>query len=502
MTKAVITTESNTPSTEVVLLVGAGFSIPVGIPAMHGMYKAFLDKANSNITPEEAATCKFITEKLGIAEDLEEFLLTTNAIAEFNTSSLATVVKNTITSRGTTNLLSKYQMELNRRTKDTIAVRKRILDFMSQTCFKFDRDKASSIFGSFVDVISQKGYAVFSTNYDAVLEHVATGQNIAIEDNFLVQGQRFLWNPNVQFPLGEALTIIKLHGSVTWYSDKDDNIEKIYHDVHMNPVGKDVERLVIFPTKFKDIYDQHFFALYYHFLFALSKSQVLIIIGHSLRDDYIRAAIIERARKENFQIIIVDPTLPEELPTKFRPARIGTTGKVTHVPYKFEEFSDELASLLLKSIPSELADACASIVRSRTSKSKKIRIRGKIGSLKPRDTKVFSANVDAYLLSHEKPAFVRVWLSAEYTTPDNVVQRMFSSRFLDNEKTEVGSSLTGMVKEEIPIQIEIPNYPEWLKYGAKVTLHVALIPKSINTPSQIKTSSIIARDKRELMYTQ
>lgn len=398
--------------------------------------------------------------------------------------------------------MSKYQRELNERIKDMSAVRKRILDFMSKTCFRFDRDKACNIFGNFVDAISQKGYPVYSTNYDAVLEHVAMERKIIIEDNFPIQGQRYLWNPNVHFPLGEALTLIKLHGSVTWYADEDGSVEKIYSDTNINPVGKDVERLVIFPTRFKDIYDRHFFALYYHFLFALSRAQVLIIIGHSLRDDYIRAAIIEKARNEEFQIVIVDSVFPNELPIEFRPARLGTTGKVTHVPFKFEEFSDELASLLLNSTPPELADACASIVRYRTSKSNKIQIRGNIGSLKTEDTKTFSVNIDAYLLSHEKPAYVRVWLSTEYNTPDKGIQHRVSSHFLNEGKTEVGSGLTGMVQEEIPIQVEIPKYSEWLKYGAKATLHVALMPKLINTPLQIKTSYILAQDKRELMYTQ
>ncbi len=502
MTVQVISPGGNTTSAEVILLTGAGISIPVGIPAMQGMYKAFLNKASSGITPEEQATCRFITEKLGVAEDLEEFLLTANAVDGFKSSSLATIVERTISPTKRAKLLSKYQRELNKRTKDIIAVRKQILDFMSKTCFKFDRPKACNIFDSFVDAISQKGYPVYSTNYDAVLEHVAMERRIAIEDNFPEQGRRYLWNPNVHFSLGEALTLIKLHGSVTWYADEEDNIEKIYSDTKINLVGNEVERRVIFPTRFKDIYDQHFFALYYHFLFALSRAQVLIIIGHSLRDDYIKAAIIERARKEEFQIVIIDPDFPKGLPTELQPARLGTTSNVTHVPFKFEEFSDELAHLLHNSKPSELASGCASIVYKSKIQSNKIKIRGNIGSLKPEETKTFSANIDAYLLSHEKPAYVRVWLAAEYNTPDKGIQRKVSGHFLDEGKTEVGSGLTGMVQEEIPIQIKIPKYPEWLKYSAKVTLHVALMQKSINTPSQKKISSILVQDKRELMYIQ
>lgn len=48
-----------------------------------------------------------------------------------------------------------------------------------------------------------------------------------------------------------------------------------------------------------------------------------------------------------------------------------------------------------------------------------------IGGLKPGDTKTFKAVVDAYLLPHEKPAYVRVWLASEYAAPE-VSLSMFS----------------------------------------------------------------------------
>lgn len=492
--------DNKTDTSEVVFLVGAGISIPTGIPAMQGMYRTFLNKAKSEITPDEEKTCRFFTENLGVAEDLEEFLLAANAIADFKSSSLAPFLEKTLSYKKNTRLVRDYQIRLNKRIKDVVAVRKRILDFMSKTCFRFDRDKALDIFGNFVDAISKQGCPVYSTNYDFILEHVARELKIAIEDNFPQHGQRLLWNKNIHFPLGEALTLIKLHGSVTWYADEDGEIEKIYADTAINPAGKDVDRLVIFPTRFKDIYDQHFFALYRHFLSALSSARVLVVLGHSLRDDYLRAGIIERYRKQKFQIVVVDPAFPKVLPLELRPARLGTPGDVTHVPFQFEEFSDELANLILNSSPSDLARECATIVHHRKSKSSKIEIRGNIGSLKAGDTKTFKAIVDAYLLPHEKPAYVRVWLAAKYATPEGQ-QRRVSGQFLDGGKVQVCSGLTGMVQEEIPIRIKAPDYPEWIQHASKVTLHVALMQKSVNRPAQVKDRAIFAADKRELTYT-
>ena len=80
-------------TSEVIFLTGAGFSVPIGIPAMRGIYRAFLNKAKSGITPDEKKTCRFFTEELGIEEDLEEFLLAANAIAEFHSSCMAPLVE-------------------------------------------------------------------------------------------------------------------------------------------------------------------------------------------------------------------------------------------------------------------------------------------------------------------------------------------------------------------------------------------------------------------------
>lgn len=500
MTEVLMNPDSKTDTPEVVFLIGAGVSIPIGIPAMQGMYEAFLSKARSGITDDEKKSCYFLTQKLGVSEDLEEFLLALNSVCGFRSSCLAPFVERTLSERKGTTRLRDYQQRLNDRIQNANVIRERILKFMSETCFRFDRQKACEIFSNFVDAISKKGYPVYSTNYDSAFEYVATERDITIEDNFPKKGQRRLWNPGIHFSLGDALTLIQLHGAVTWYADKEGVIEKILYHTDINPDGKDVNRLVIFPTRFKDIYDQHFFALYCHFLSALSAARVLFVVGHSLRDEYVKAAIIERYRKGKFHIVIVGPTLPEGLPAELRPARLGTPGDVTYVPFVFEEFSDELANLILNSSPSDLARECAKIVHQRKSKSNKITIRGNIGSLKPGDTKKFKAIVDAYLLPHEKPAYVRVWLSAKYTTPEGE-KRSKVSHFLDEGKAQVGSGLTGMVQEDIPIQIKVPNYPEWIEYASKATLHVALVKDWVKTPSQAKNQAIFVSDERELMYT-
>ncbi len=75
--------QANHGNPQAIFLFGAGISIPIGVPAMQGMVSAFLTKAKSNISKEDKRTCEFFTDELGVPKDLEEFLLTANAIAEY-----------------------------------------------------------------------------------------------------------------------------------------------------------------------------------------------------------------------------------------------------------------------------------------------------------------------------------------------------------------------------------------------------------------------------------
>ena len=83
----------------IMFLVGAGISIPVGIPAMQGIYAGFLRKEKSSITDLEQKTCKFLTENLKVRPDLEEFLLAANAITSFRNSPLAAFVEASVSNR-------------------------------------------------------------------------------------------------------------------------------------------------------------------------------------------------------------------------------------------------------------------------------------------------------------------------------------------------------------------------------------------------------------------
>lgn len=477
---------------EVLILTGAGISIPIGIPAMHGMFSAFTSQKKPDITPAIKKTCKFMTDELGIPHDLEEFLVAANSITEFKTSSLSPLVEKSISpTKGSTNI-TNYRKRLSKYRSDAENVKLSILNFMAQKCFQFERSKAESYFKGLVTSISKKGYPVYTTNYDFAFEYVAQVNKITIHDNFNTQGQRQIWDNNIKFRYGKGFTIIKLHGSVSWYKNEAGDIEKIYYPTDTNPMGEKISRIVITPTRFKDIYDQNFFALYSHFLSNLSMARVLIVAGHSLRDDYLRAAIVERSRKGSFHLIVIDPHYPKELKEELQPARKGNAGSVTHVPLKLEEFSDELGNILQHSEAEHIASKCAEIVHHINSKTNKISLKGRIGTLKSGGQKSFTVKVSTYIKAKDRPARIRVWLSAL----DQV-----SREFIETESLHVATDLTGMIDSEIPITINIPSYTSWKASGTKVSLNVAIVKHAIKKPTGISIAAVIASTKKVFPYS-
>ncbi|MCD4692667.1 MAG: SIR2 family protein [Calditrichales bacterium] len=488
---------------DVMFLFGAGISIPIGIPAMEGIYNAFMNRKKSGISQQNVKICEFFTREMGVNKDLEEFLLAANTIIEFRNSGLSRFVENNISKAASSKKLKEFNKNLDASVNDVINVRKDIVEFLSRMCFQFDREKSIKVNAGFVSTLSKLGYPVYSTNYDYAFEYVAIENEIQIIDNFTKKGQRYLWNNNIDFESAnedDAFRLIKLHGSVTWYVDESNTIEKMYSNTDINSIGKNVEKIIIVPTRFKDIYAQHFFSLYSHFLSSLARSKVIIIAGHSLRDDYLRAGILERKRKGGFQVIVIDPAYPPEIKKELPPSRLGTSGEVVHLPYKWEEISDELSSILVNSEPDQISDNCTHILRKHKYTKNKVKIKGNVGVFRVLEVKTISVDVEAYLSPNNRPSNLRVWLKASYVESDGTAQKKISSEFIEVHKIEYGTGLTGLIKETIRLEVKPQKYQRWLREDSKVTIVVGLVRPQAKTPLGVRGRNLIAKTEKKINY--
>lgn len=490
----------NKNSNDVMFLFGAGISIPIGIPAMAGIYQGFMDKKKSEITINNLKICKIFTEEMGVSHDLEEFLLAANAILNFKKSELSHFISRNISKTKNSNKLKEFNRNIESSTIEVQNVKNGILDFLSKICFQFDRNAAIKINSGFVKTIAKMGYSVYSTNYDFAFEYVAIEENISISDNFIKKGQRHLWNKDIQFDSENSFKLIKLHGSVTWYQDSSGEIEKIYSSTAINPMGKKVENIVIVPTRFKDIYDQHFFALYSHFLSSLSKAKVLVIAGHSLRDDYLRAAIIERKRKGGFQLVVIDPNYPSEIKSELPPARKGSAGEIMHLPYKWEEISDELSHILATTEPEDIIKALSNVYKKHQRIKNKIKIKGSIRKLTIEKSVEVNVEIVAYLPMTTKPCYLRSWIEATYTDTDGKTQNRICTSFVDEKIKVFGDGLTGLIDEAVNFKIKVPKIQSWITYNAEVKIVVALVRSTASAPKNVNIRTLIAKDEKIVKY--
>lgn len=295
---------------DVILLLGAGASIPTGIPGMAGMAE---DLDASLDSGSDAAKGLETLRSLSTPDDVEEFLQLANEVIAFAGSPLEELVVDCVSPREGSSMLDKYHRRLSQHADEVSAFRRELLSFINAVCLRFDRQKAKDIYGDIVKALYKNGIPVFTTNYDSLLDHVASQVGIPVADNFAPDqsGRRFFWDRSLKAFNSEGIPIVKMHGSITWHATPDGKVERIPIPAEINEEGRPLTRLMIFPTRFKDIYRQNYFPLYTAFTRTLATSRALVVIGHSLRDEYILAAIRERLRAAEFQIVVVGPGFPK-----------------------------------------------------------------------------------------------------------------------------------------------------------------------------------------------
>lgn len=482
------------------ILMGAGASVSIGIPAMQGIYNAFLDKRKSSISDNDKATAKLLTQKLGVSPDLEELLLACNSIIEFQNSKLNGFVEKSISPQSGSSKIDTFKIRLNERVGAIQDLKFAILEFLAQQCFQFDRDRAVTVNESFVRAACDNRVPIFTTNYDFSLEYVARELDLSLYDNFERMGQRYLWNNSMSYDGADGTELVKLHGSVTWYLDSDETIERLESYTNINTAGRRSERILIIPTRFKDIYSNHFFALYLKFVEFLMRARMLVVVGHSLRDDYLRAAIVERMRRGSFQLLVVSPDFPDAIRNVLPPARQGTIGPVMHVPHKWEDFSDELADVLCVGTAEQVGEQVATVINKRKRGKNTVRLVGRHSAFKAGEAKKIRISAKAYLQGDAKPAFVRVWMEAKYKDAEGQEKVRVTSNFLETKELLVGISGTGLVDGVFETNMQVPRTLEWATPGAEVKLMVALVGKVYSTPMQARARSRDFRVEKIVQY--
>ena len=287
---------------ELVIFLGAGASMPFGIPGM----SEFVDSLD----------CAIMSGKISIKDDERE--LWHNLLMESGEKDLEWILS-TLNGLSERNLRSRIRLldlpfdegKLEQIQTKAKKLKTKIEEYIKEKCLlpQERRDEAIKYYNSFFEeLLNARGYhpKIFTTNYDNVIESSNEERNLFLDPNIdthrpkiaLVNGfssskvsRSRIWGPRIF----EAKIIedcipqyfFKLHGSIDWYATSSDILEIPAIAPSMKlPSGKQAGSLLIYPVEEKRIFSSPFTELFYQFRSTLLyEARILLVIGYSFRDD-------------------------------------------------------------------------------------------------------------------------------------------------------------------------------------------------------------------------
>jgi hypothetical protein len=279
---------------KVMCLLGAGVSIPAGLPGITNLTEKFFKEFHNDLHRNKVLILRDIAKDYYNRDDLETFL------------SILHKLKNP---RDLNMFLKTYEVTEIIDEKDLVEI--------IHSTQKFIRENLEDI--KTIDYLSHFRYLkgctdIFTLNYDSLFEIVWEKGNIPYTDGFSP-----FWNPELFESNDFRYKLYKLHGSLHWFETSSGKLIKI-------PIkGLDTSKLkyitdeslseiLIYPTIQKDkgslIYD----SLNHIFFEFLNRYDLCIIIGYSFRDEDISNKIVESIKKnDRLWIVLVSPNSEETI---------------------------------------------------------------------------------------------------------------------------------------------------------------------------------------------
>lgn len=170
-----------------------------------------------------------------------------------------------------------------------------------------------------LDLSNYKEIPIFTTNYDRVIEECCRSNNLTCVDGFKRTGgsEEFEWTPQdfnrvITDTSETTIKLFKLHGSLNWRIRKSDNaIVKISPEERTRGSRRYEKNLLIYPAEKLKPENEPFRTLHEFFRSELAKSDWVIFVGFSFRDEYLNSVIMQSSSKN--KIIIVSPHASELL---------------------------------------------------------------------------------------------------------------------------------------------------------------------------------------------
>lgn len=215
-----------------------------------------------------------------------------------------------------------------RRPQMTDLCREVYIDFFRQICSVStcnSENAPESDLGKYIHA----NWTFFTTNYDNTIEDFWFNERKYTDLDLgfkyrdgrkIMDANSFLYSNTEGFNRMNVMQLVKLHGSVNWIKNIDNQIEEHpYHSnfEHIKSIrgSKDIlDDLMIYPLSQKQLYFTPFLQLFGILNVDLSRRQYWIVIGYSFRDIIIRT-MFEKALFANSKrkVLLIHPNASEEI---------------------------------------------------------------------------------------------------------------------------------------------------------------------------------------------
>jgi hypothetical protein len=303
------------PPLKRILLLGAGFSKPAGIPTINQMTDDFLKNPQKALKDNEKNK---LTELLLPIIALKVIHLENVTKMLFGRSDLEymlTLLRELEDEQDLNHFESRYPdlKKLFHTETDSFSEKKTLVGAYRKLLQSYVRNACENISSieylyPLTGLIETEPLSIFTLNYDGIIENFCEQEHIKYQDGFNPQ-----WNHDIFDKETAKINLYKLHGSLYWVRTKNGNVIKVpvqgldlfsmkYID------GSPISEMMLYPELQKDKEFEVYTWLHRRFKDELNKTDLCIIIGYIFRDREVKTSILESLHSNpNLWLIIVNP---------------------------------------------------------------------------------------------------------------------------------------------------------------------------------------------------
>lgn len=338
-----------------IFFIGAGASVPFGIPTMTEMVANFEEKTKEpHFGPGYVVQAIKNNLRDYKSFDIEALITVLQDITNYETVSEAIFNHPSLhfyTYNGYKNFAASVQTLGRQHRNEAKQILVDVKDFIVESCsiknkpyeiykelfgsglLRYDFDYIKAINSGQADIDN----CIFTTNYDLVLEAYCSNFDIDCEKG---ETRRLLSidssNQNLYGHSFNAHRIYKLHGSINWYTDEHGVMRWISEPVRAGKttsLGHKVEKeFLLYPAFTKYTFREPFYTMFHYLKKCLVECKVCCVVGYSFRDEDILSLFHDALMiNTHLNIVIIDPYAEKIKEEKFH----NYTDKVHTIPGMF-----------------------------------------------------------------------------------------------------------------------------------------------------------------------